>query len=210
MATGLLEKLSSLDHPANPNRRRSTITTNDTEDGARTPPVTTTEVPADSPKPRRFSLTAHRRRSSAANTTYPIHSRKQSLSSQIPTRETLITYPGSRFDVPTYIRDIVSKMIVLNPLERAELIEVAVKVPKEFVFKGTRPLVEAAWLDYKSHVGPYAGLGLGAEEWGGGAGDGSSMYSGISSLSQSFTGLLSGKSTKKIGDRDFGARYSGW
>ena len=88
-------------------------------------------------------------------------------------------------------------MLILDPVNRAELIEVAARVPKEFVFKGTRPLMELAWLDYKSHVGPYAGMGLGAGEWtgkdGAGADDGSSMYSGVSAMSQGLTGLLSGK-----------------
>jgi hypothetical protein len=52
-------------------------------------------------------------------------------------------------------------MLIPNPLRRAELIEVAAKVPKELATKVTRPLMELAWLDYKSHVGPSAGLTMG-------------------------------------------------
>lgn len=208
MATGQLEKLSNLDHPANPNRRQSIMNVGN-EINNPTPftsdPINTDPPTVDLPKPRRLSLMGHRRRSSAANTNSPTHSRKTSLS-QIPTPQTMIIYPGSRFDIANYVRDIVSKMLILDPVERAELIAVAVKVPKEFVFKGTRPLVELAWLDYKDHVGPYAGMGLGAEHFK--DDDASSVYSGISSLSQSFTGLLSGRSAKNANDSR--GRYSGW
>lgn len=204
MVTGQLERLSNLDHPAfvghgpsaNPVTASSEVTG---KENASTSTYSIAEpgAPSEEPQNRRLSLKSFRRRSSAATPASP-HSRKHSLSTSIPTPHTLITYPGNRLEIPTYARDIISKMLILNPLERAELIEVAAKVPKEFVAKTTRPLMELAWLDYKSHVGPYAGLGLGAEEWGGGAGadDASSVYSGVSALSQSLTGLL-GKSSRR-------------
>lgn len=103
--------------------------------------------------------------------------------------QNIITYPGTRFEVPAYVRDIVSKMLIVNPLRRAELIEVAAKVPKEIVSKQTRPLMELAWLDYKSHVGPYAGMPLTAEL----DSSASSMYSGISNMSDQFMSLLGGR-----------------
>lgn len=204
MVTGQLEKLSNLDHPAFSNRRRSTITHNNGGGPGAPPPYNETPDPIEPESPRRFSL-GHFRRSSAANT--PTHSRKSSVASQIPTPQTLIHYPGSRFEIPNYARDIISKTLVMNPMERAELIEVAAKVPKEFVAKTTRPLMEIAWLDYKNHVGPYAGMGLGAEEWGG-DGDASSVYSGRSALSQSFTGFLSGYSARK--EANSKVTSSGW
>lgn len=207
MATGQLEKLSSLAHPAFANRRRPTITNHDENADNAIPLPVNDNTTLEASKPRRLSL-AYRRRSSAANTTAPSHSRKSSMSA-IPTPQTMVSYPGNRFDVQTYARDIISNMIVMNPNERAELIGIAAKVPKEFASKATRPLMELAWLDYKNHVGPYAGMGLGAEEWNADNGDASSMYSGISSLSQSFTGLLSGRRTSKSGGDNKG-RYAGW
>lgn len=209
MATGQLEKLSNLAHPAFANRRRPTISTNDNNADTATPLPASDNTTSESSKPRRFSL-SHRRRSSAANTNTATHSRKSSTSmSSIPTPQTLVTYPGNRFEVQQYARDIISHMLVLNPYDRAELIGVAARVPKEFASKTTRPLMELAWLDYKDHVGPYAGLRLGAEPWNAENGDTSSVYSGISSLSQSFTGLLSGRRVSKSGD-DSRGRYAGW
>ena len=53
----------------------------------------------------------------------------------------VIPYPSNRFAVPNWCRDIVSKMLRPNPLQRAELIEVATKVPKEIMVKTARPLM---------------------------------------------------------------------
>jgi len=114
--------------------------------------------------------------------------RKLSTASQQALKVPVVNYPG-RFAVPAYARDIISKMLQVEPEKRAELIEVAAKVPKEFVGKETRPLMELAWLDYKSHVGPNAGLSQGAS-------DDSSLFSfgGASVFSrQSFSQLLPGR-----------------
>lgn len=166
--------------------------------------TTTTTVnqtgPEEPSSTRRHSLReafgGFRRRSSAAtpsSTSYAgpsssaqQHTRKSSITPSIPTPHTLISYPGNRLDYPSYARDIISKMLILNPYDRAELIEVAAKVPKEFVAKSTRPLMELAWQDYKTHVGPYAGMGLGADMPDGDFRDGAeseyadSVYSGFS------------------------------
>lgn len=106
----------------------------------------------------------------------------------------IINYPGVRFEVPNWARDIISKMLITNPLRRAELIEVAGKVPKEIATKSTRPLMELAWLDYKSHVGPLAGLESSTEV----ASSASSVFSGISNFSNPFQGLLSGRRRSSI------------
>lgn len=195
MMTGQLEKLSNLDHPAFGDRRPSMI--NRASAAFNNDSPSSSDNPFSDPpsKPHRLSL-SYRRRSSATGSSS--HSRNNSYHT-IPTPHTLINYPGNRLDLPSYARDIISKMLILDPLGRAELIEVAAKVPKEFVFNGTRPLMELAWLDYKSHVGPYAGMGLGADEWKGLADDSSSIYSGISSFSQGFTGLLSGRKKSQGG-----------
>jgi len=111
--------------------------------------------------------------------------RKLSLSSP----GNMITYPGTRLEVPSYARDIISKLLIVNPLTRAELIEVAAKVPKEVATKATRPLMEVAWLDYKTHVGPLAGMGEVAEL----DSSASSIFSGISNISNPFASLLGGR-----------------
>lgn len=133
--------------------------------------------PVDSRRPSEAEPRARRRSS--------LGGRKLSVSQA----QNVITYPGTRFEVPSHVRDIISKLLIINPLRRAELIEVAAKVPKEFVEKKTRPLMELAWLDYKSHVGPYAGMPLTAEL----DSSASSMYSGISNMSDQFMSLLGGR-----------------
>jgi hypothetical protein len=45
--------------------------------------------------------------------------------------------PGPRLESSSYVHDIVSEMPITNSLKRAELIEVAVKVPKELIGKKT-------------------------------------------------------------------------
>ncbi|KAK5051863.1 hypothetical protein LTR84_002666 [Exophiala bonariae] len=119
--------------------------------------------------------------------------RKMSTASQQALKVPVVNYPD-RFTVPAWARDIISKMLQVEPLKRAELIEVAAKVPKEFVGKETRPLMELAWLDYKSHVGPLAGLSQGAS-------DDSSLFSfgGSSVFSrQSFSQLLPGRRKSSV------------
>ena len=78
-------------------------------------------------------------------------------------------------------------MLQVQPTRRAELIEVAAKVPKELYAKETRPLMELAWLDYKSHVGPLAGLNEG-----GGDSERNSLFSfsGMSAFSRESLGAL--------------------
>lgn len=81
-------------------------------------------------------------------------------------------------------------MLIINPHKRAELIEVAAKVPKEVRAKGTRPVMELAWLDYKTHVGPLAGLDqLDLDDRGSVS---SSLFSGVSNMSNPFASLLGG------------------
>ncbi|KEF61150.1 CAMK/CAMKL protein kinase [Exophiala aquamarina CBS 119918] len=119
--------------------------------------------------------------------------RKMSTASQQALKVPVVNYPD-RFAVPAYARDIISKMLQVQPEKRAELIEVAAKVPKEFVGKETRPLMELAWLDYKSHVGPNAGLSQGAS-------DDSSLFSfgGTSVFSRhSFSQLLPGRRKSSV------------
>lgn len=119
--------------------------------------------------------------------------RKMSTASQQALKVPVVNYPD-RFAVPAYARDIISKMLQVEPSKRAELIEVAAKVPKEFVGKETRPLMELAWLDYKSHVGPLAGLSQGAS-------DDSSLFSfgGTSVFSRrSFSQLLPGRRKSSV------------
>ena len=78
-------------------------------------------------------------------------------------------------------------MLQVSPLRRAELIEVAAKVPKEFHLKDARPLMELAWLDYKHHVGPLAGMNEGS-----GDSERNSMFSfsGMSAFSRESLGAL--------------------
>lgn len=121
--------------------------------------------------------------------------RKLSAASQQALKVPVVTYPD-RFAVPSYMRDIISKMLQIEPTRRAELIEVAAKVPKEVaVGKQTRPLIQLAWRDYKSHVGPYAGLDREAS-------DNSSLFSfgGTSVFSrESLSLLLPGRRRSSIG-----------
>lgn len=210
MATGQTERLSNLDHP--------TFVTTSAAQIQSTPTNTVLETQADernvpgtppTPSRRRSSLAtalAHRRRSSANN----VHSRKASLT-QPPT---IITYPGTRFETASWVRDIISKMLIVNPLRRAELIEVASKVPREVVAKTARRLLELCWLDYKGmflatqiticnrliwctieHVGPYAGLNFDIDD---SASISSSLFSGVSRMSNPFAGLLSGRRKSSI------------
>lgn len=164
MATGQTEKLSTLEHPAHSH-------------SAHLPPPTPNGD--QSPQRRRSSLSQAFRRHSNAG-------RKASISA---THINVVTYPGSRFELSLWIRDIISKMLTVNPLKRAELIEVAAKVPKEYKGKFARPLMEVAWNDYKLHAGPYAGLDERFEL----ASSASSMYSGISNHSNPFGSLLGGR-----------------
>lgn len=123
--------------------------------------------------------------------------RRLSTASQQAFKVPLIPYNMGRFSVPSWIRDIVSKMLQVVPQRRAELIEVAAKVPKEFSGKDARPLMELAWLDYKSHVGPMAGL-----TDGGGDGERRSIFSlsGMSGWSgDTLTGLFSGRRRSMMG-----------
>lgn len=115
--------------------------------------------------------------------------RKLSSASQQAFHAPLIAYPQKRLAVPGWIRDIISKMLVMDPLRRAELIEVTSKVPKEIAGNFARPLMELAWLDYKEHVGPHAGLTLGRDD-----AASSFSFSGFSSWSKdSFGALLPGR-----------------
>lgn len=64
--------------------------------------------------------------------------------------------------------------------------------------KHTRPLVMLAWLDYKEHVGPLAGLNEAIPELRSGA---SSIYSAVSHMSNPFASLL-GLAEEKHGQGD--------
>ena len=198
MVTGQTEKLSNLEHPAF-ERPDSTTTANA---NTNTSTSTTTDIPTELPErppasSLRLSLGHTRRRSSQG---------ARKLSTSIGAPPNMVTYPGStRLEIPSYARDIISKMIVVNPFRRAELIEVAAKVPKEVLMKDTRPLMELAWLDYKSHVGPYAGLGVGVPELDSSA---SSVYSGVSSMSNPFAGLLGGRRKSSRANTAFGGYYA--
>ena len=125
----------------------------------------------------------------------PAPRRKMSAASQQALKVPVVTYPD-RFAVPSYMRDIISKMLQVEPTRRAELLEVASKVPKEIaVGKQTRPLIQLAWHDYKSHVGPYAGLDREIS-------DNSSLFSfgGTSVFSrESLSLLLPGRRRSSIG-----------
>lgn len=175
MTTGQTERLSNLEHPL------FTKT-----GGAPSPAPIDVE---EQPQQRRRSSLGFRRQSLSA--------RKVSIS-QPPN---VVTYPGSRFEVTNWVRDIVSKMLITNPLRRAELIEVAAKVPKEIATKVTRPLMEVAWNDYKMHVGPYAGMDVTFEL----DSSASSIYSGVSNFSNPFASLLSGRRNSAKG-----ASYAGY
>ena len=135
--------------------------------------------------------------------------RKLSSASQQAFNAPLISYPQNRLAVPGWVRDIVSKMLAPDPLRRAELIEVAAKVPKELLRRDARPLMELAWLDYKNHVGPLAGLNDGN-------GDTASAFSfgGMSAWSRESLGaLLPGRRKVKvteIGDSGERRRKSMW
>lgn len=198
MATGQTERLASLDHPSLARPSTPQIET--------IPELPAEDTPASPPTPsrRRSSLSAalHRRSPSAANIT-PTHSRKTSIT-QPPH---LITYPGTRFETPSWARDIISKMLVVNPYKRAELIEVASKVPREVNSKQARPLIELCWLDYKEHVGPYAGLNYDFDD---SASISSSMFSGISRLSNPFGNLLGGRRRSEVNAERTGRSYAGF
>ena len=115
--------------------------------------------------------------------------RKLSTASQQALKVPLIAYPvpGGRLSVPSWTRDIISKMLQVTPLRRPELIEVAAKVPKEYAGKETRPLMEVAWQDYKNHVGPLAGLNDGEQD-----SERNSLFSfsGMSAFSRESLGAL--------------------
>ena len=144
-----------------------------------------TSMLAEVPEVQEEAPSQQRRRSSLGFRRQSMGGRKSSIS----TPPNVVTYPGSRFEQNLWIRDIISKMLIINPMRRAELIEVAAKVPKEYDLKGTRPLMELAWLDYKDHVGPYAGLNEQFEP----SSSASSIYSGISNVSNPFASLLGGR-----------------
>ena len=109
----------------------------------------------------------------------------------------IINYP-SRHRVPSWAINIISRMLLFDPVKRPELIEVAAKVPKMPGVRGQRPLMEAAYLDYKWNVGP---VGVAVEELmnereeGGSAA--SSIFGGAGSVFSvsSATGLLRGRSS---------------
>ena len=102
----------------------------------------------------------------------------------------IINYPN-RFKVPSWAIDIISKMLIFNPLKRPELIEVAAKVPKLPGDDKSRPLMELAYLDYKYNVGP-VGPPLEQLLKTGNASSASSIFAGASSLFSvnTNTGLL--------------------
>jgi hypothetical protein len=138
------------------------------------------EPDTTSPPPRKLSTTSSARRK-LSTTTLP-----------------LIPYPQHRHSIPSWLRDILSKMLIIPPHRRAELIEVAAKVPKEINARETRPLMEVCWIDYKHHVGPLAGTFGDDEE-----GDRRSVFSwrgsigGMSAWSrESLVGLLGRRGSK--------------
>lgn len=142
----------------------------------------------------------HSRRSSLGFKRHSISSRKSSIS----TPPNVVTYPGSRFEVTNWVRDIISKMLIINPLKRPELIEVAAKVPKEFHLKDTRPLMEVAWNDYKEHAGPHAGLDAQLEL----DSSASSIYSAVSNFSNPFGSLLGGRRRSSLAKETSYAGYA--
>lgn len=136
--------------------------------------------------------------------------RRLSSASQQAFHAPLIVYPQNRLAVPSWTRDIISKMLITDPLRRAELIEVTSKVPKELAGNFTRPLMELAWLDYKQHVGPLAGLELGRDD-----AASSFSFSGFSSWSKDSLGaLLPGRRRSTIvtvkGEGEASRRKSLW
>ena len=177
----------------------------------------------DSPAPASESGTRPLGRNLSTTDTAPSPSRRKlSTASQQALKVPLIPYPisGGRLSVPAWTRDIISKMLQVSPLRRAELIEVAAKVPKEFRLKDARPLMELAWLDYKHHVGPFAGVNEGS-----GDSERNSMFSfsGMSAFSRESLGaLLPGRrrstvakaqgevATAELGERGSSRRKSTW
>lgn len=118
----------------------------------------------------------------------PTHHRRKSSIAAVQAK--LILYP-SRFAVPNYARVVIPKMLTEQPMRRAELIEVASRIPKDYVEKhSTRPLMELAWLDYKNHVGPYANLHIPDPDLKFSDDAASSIYSAVSALSNPFQSLL--------------------
>lgn len=209
MSTGQTEYLSNIDHPLHTDSRRNSVSN-----------TSSSAYPTAAPSPhrRKSSLSTALRRISHSNAasqpTPPNAADLANQSSRRPSLPNLVTYPGtSRFTTVNWARDIISKLVVPDPLRRAELIEVAAKIPK-FAYqqgiKETRPLMELAWVDYKAHVGPEAGLspgtaaggfagGAGAAQFGGWAGSGpmgggggeaASLFGGASAYSQGFRGWL--------------------
>lgn len=214
MTTGQTDYLSNIDHPLHTDARRSSIT----NIPSTIPSTASTLTPSPPQHRRKSSLSTALRRISHSNSAAqplqpsPLVDSQNSRRTSLPN---LVSYPGtSRFTTVNWARDILSKLLVPDPLRRAELIEVAAKIPK-FAFqqgiKETRPLMELAWLDYKAHVGPEAGLAVGSSSngagagafgaaqfggWagsapiGGGGGEGSSLFGGASAYSQGFRGWL--------------------
>lgn len=115
----------------------------------------------------------------------------------------------ARFDMPNYARSIIPRMLALEPQRRAELIEIASRVPKDYSAKDPRPLMEMAWLDYKTHVGPLAGLDLGDGSGTRNQSSASSIYSMASAVSNPFKSLL-GKGYSKRHSTSSELNRSGW
>jgi hypothetical protein len=101
----------------------------------------------------------------------------------------IINYPN-RHKVPSWAIHIISRMLLFDPSKRPELIEVAAKVPKMPGVHGQRPLMEAAYLDYKYNVGP-VGPPIDQLLRDGNTSSGSSIFGGASIFStNSMTGLI--------------------
>jgi hypothetical protein len=106
---------------------------------------------------KRLASLNHPSSSSDTNTRPP--SRRHSIPNRVSKDLDLpkiIHYP-SRYRVPSWAINIISRMLLFTPTKRPELIEVAAKVPKLFGVRGQRPLMEAAYLDWKRNVGPAGG-----------------------------------------------------
>jgi len=88
-----------------------------------------------------------------ANFEAPTSHRRFSVSS-VAAAANILTYPN-RLRVPGYAKRILAKMLEIHPRKRAELIA---KVPKQQAGEKPRPLMEVAWVNYKTHVSP-GGIG---------------------------------------------------
>jgi hypothetical protein len=91
-----------------------------------------------------------------ANFEAPTSHRRFSVSS-VAVAANILKYPN-RLKVPGYAKRIMAKMLEIHPRKRAELIDIAARVPKQQAGEKPRPLMEVAWVDYKTHVSP-GGIG---------------------------------------------------